>query len=50
MAASSSAAGYIRVSDESPIATNSLEAQRREIARSCERQDYRLVRFTPTRA
>ncbi len=45
MAASSRAAGYIRVSDESQIDTNSLEAQRREIARYCERQGYRLVRF-----
>lgn len=39
------AAGYIRVSDESQVETNSLEAQRREIARHCERQQYELVRF-----
>ena len=45
MPTSSRAAGYIRVSDESQIETNSLEAQRREIARYCQRQGHDLVRF-----
>ena len=39
------AAGYVRVSDESQVETNSLEAQRREIARYCERHRYELSRL-----
>lgn len=37
------AAGYVRVSDESQVETHSLEAQRREIARYCERHGYQLI-------
>jgi site-specific DNA recombinase len=37
------AAGYIRVSDESQVQGYSLDAQRTEIARWCERNGYQLV-------
>lgn len=37
------AAAYIRVSDESQVQGYSLEAQRTEIARWCERNGYELV-------
>ncbi len=36
-------AGYIRVSDESQVDGHSLDAQRREIGRYCDRQGYELV-------
>ena len=39
------AAGYVRVSDESQVEGLSLDAQRREITRYCERQGYGLVRI-----
>ncbi|MBI4302287.1 MAG: recombinase family protein [Chloroflexi bacterium] len=39
------AAGYIRVSDESQVEGLSLDAQRREIIRNCERQGYELSRI-----
>lgn len=37
------AVGYVRVSDESQIEGHSLDAQRREIARWCEREGYELI-------
>jgi site-specific DNA recombinase len=37
------AAGYVRVSDESQVDGHSLDAQRSEIARWCERTGYQLV-------
>lgn len=39
------AVGYIRVSDEKQVDGHSLDAQRVEIARWCERQGYELVRI-----
>ena len=37
------AAAYIRVSDESQVQGYSLDAQRIEIARWCERNGYQLI-------
>jgi site-specific DNA recombinase len=39
------AVGYVRVSDESQVDGHSLDAQRNEIARWCERHGYELVGF-----
>ena len=39
------AAGYVRVSDPSQIDTHSIEAQKREIAKWCEREGHILVGF-----
>ena len=39
------AAGYIRVSDESQVQRNSMDAQRAAIERWCQRRDDQLVKI-----
>ena len=40
-----SVVGYVRVSTDDQVDNHSLDAQRREITRYCERQDYQLAGF-----